>query len=88
LHPLRERLCGQLMLALYRAGRQADALAAYRELSGVLREELGLRPSESLRQLERAILGQDPSLSGPPAQAPLRPREKGTIDSRLLPDVG
>jgi predicted ATPase len=69
-HPLRERLCGQLMLALYRAGRQADALAAYRELSGVLREELGLRPSESLRQLERAILGQDPSLSGPAAQAP------------------
>jgi len=67
-HPLRERLCGQLMLALYRAGRQADALAAYRELSGVLREELGLQPSESLRELEREILSQDPSLSAPAAQ--------------------
>ncbi|HTU88250.1 MAG TPA: AfsR/SARP family transcriptional regulator [Solirubrobacteraceae bacterium] len=69
-HPLRERLCGQLMLALYRAGRQADALAAYRQLSGVLREELGLQPAEPLRELERAILSHDPSLAAPAAQLP------------------
>ena len=66
-HPYRERLRGQLMLALYRTGRQAEALAAYREVSGVLRDELGLEPGESLRELERAILGHDPSLSEPPA---------------------
>lgn len=68
-HPYRERLHGQLMLALYRAGRHADALASYRELCAVLREELGLQPSTSLRELERAILNQDPALSAPSAQA-------------------
>ena len=69
-HPYRERLRGQLMLALYRAGRQTDALATYRELAGVFREELGLEPSQPLRELERAILRHDPSLLAPPAQAP------------------
>jgi predicted ATPase/DNA-binding SARP family transcriptional activator len=64
-HPYRERLRGQLMLALYRTGRQTDALAAYRGLSGVLRDELGLEPGESLRELERAILRHDPALSTP-----------------------
>ena len=61
-HPVRERLRGQLMLALYRSGRQADALEAYREARGWLRDELGLEPGHELRDLERAILAQDPAL--------------------------
>jgi len=63
-HPLRERLRAQLMLALYRAGRQADALAAYRDARTVLAEELGLEPSAELLALERAILRHEPSLAG------------------------
>jgi DNA-binding SARP family transcriptional activator len=61
-HPLRERLRGQLMLALYRSGRQAEALNAYRQARRELSDELGLEPSEELRQLEQAILRQDPAL--------------------------
>jgi len=63
-HPLRERLRAQLMLALYRAGRQADALAAYRDARTVLADELGLEPSAELLALERAILRHEPSLAG------------------------
>jgi len=58
-HPLRERFRYQLMLALYRTGRQAEALEAYRDARRVLGEELGLEPSRTLRDLERAILSQD-----------------------------
>jgi DNA-binding SARP family transcriptional activator len=65
--PLRERLWAQLMLALYRADRQADALAAYRRARTALVDGLGLEPGESLRQLERAILAQDPGLALDPA---------------------
>jgi DNA-binding SARP family transcriptional activator len=59
-YPLRERFRVQLMLALYRAGRQADALAAYQDARRMLLDELGLEPSEELRGLEQAILRQDP----------------------------
>ncbi len=61
-HPLRERLRGQLMLALYRSGRQAEALERYQDARRVLTEELGLEPSAALKDLQRAILGQDPAL--------------------------
>jgi YVTN family beta-propeller protein len=60
--PLRERLHQQLMIALYRCGRQADALAAYQNARRTLAEELGIEPCQPLQQLERAILEQDPSL--------------------------
>ena len=62
-HPLRERLRAQLMLALYRVGRQAEALAVYRETRRVLRDDLGLEPAPFLRELEAAILRQDTGLA-------------------------
>jgi DNA-binding SARP family transcriptional activator len=71
-HPLRERFRGQLMLALYRSGRQSDALRVYREGRETLVEELGLEPSEPLQRLERAILVHDPALEVPAGVA--RPR--------------
>ncbi|MBV8711628.1 MAG: hypothetical protein JOY56_07600, partial [Solirubrobacterales bacterium] len=61
-YPYRERLRGQLMLALYRTGRQAEALAAYRAARSALVDELGIEPSVELRQLHEAILAQDPAL--------------------------
>jgi DNA-binding SARP family transcriptional activator len=64
-YPYRERLRAQLMLALYRCERQADALQAYQEARKALVEELGIEPGERLRELERAILAQDPAISLP-----------------------
>ena len=61
-HPLREHLRALLMLALYRGGRQADALAVYQSARRELVQELGIEPSSSLRELEQAILQQDPAL--------------------------
>jgi ABC-type transport system substrate-binding protein/DNA-binding SARP family transcriptional activator/DNA-binding beta-propeller fold protein YncE len=69
-HPLRERLHAQRILALYRSGRQSDALAAYRELRSVLDTELGIEPSPPLQELNNQVLRQDPALDWrPPAQA-------------------
>ncbi|HEY3587939.1 MAG TPA: BTAD domain-containing putative transcriptional regulator, partial [Myxococcaceae bacterium] len=65
-HPYRERLWGQLLLALYRAGRQAEALRAFGRVRHLLVEELGIEPSSSLRELEGAILRQDPELDWAP----------------------
>jgi predicted ATPase/DNA-binding SARP family transcriptional activator/Tfp pilus assembly protein PilF len=100
-HPFRERFRGQLMLALYRNGRQAEALEAYRTARRILDEELGVEAGPELRELERAILRHDPSLSPradskpraarlPPPRTPLigRRREVAALSSSFAhPDV-
>jgi len=85
-HPLDERIHEQLMLALYRSGRQADALAVYHRLRGTLDEELGIGPGQALRDLETAILQQDPALDAPePAGVPAAPRMP--VPAQLPPAV-
>src|SRR6476469_739899 len=78
-HPLRERLQAQRMLALYRSGRQSDALTAYHGLRRVLDEELGIEPSAPLQQLHRAVLAQDPELAWDPPPVP------NGVSSPMLP---
>lgn len=79
-HPLRERMRGQLMIALYRCGRQAEALEVFRQGGRLLRERTGLDPGSRLRALERAIHAEDPALdphvpaAGPPSTAGPRVR--------------
>jgi predicted ATPase/DNA-binding SARP family transcriptional activator len=78
-HPYRERLRGQLMLALYRSGRQAEALQAYRDARAALVASLGIEPSVELRDLHEAILAQDASLA---ASAPRAERFEEAVVSR------
>jgi YVTN family beta-propeller protein len=77
-NPLRERLQRQLMLALYRSGRQADALERYRRVRQTMVNELGLEPGRELQELERAILAQDLAL-----EAPARPTRPERIAARV-----
>jgi predicted ATPase/DNA-binding SARP family transcriptional activator len=85
-NPLRERAWGQRMLALYRLGRQADALRAYQSLRRLLGDELGLEPTPAIRQLEQQILLQSPELERTPPEAPVA-RESEETETFLFTDI-
>jgi YVTN family beta-propeller protein len=85
-NPLREQLAARLMLALYRSGRQAEALETYRQTRRRLVEEFGLEPGRTLQALERAILSQDPQLEPPPRPAP--PLRRVSRRSGILIAIG
>lgn len=91
-HPLRERFRAQLMRALYRAGRQVEALQVYQNGRAAFRDELGLDPSEELQDLQKAILGHDPSLVALPSRVarpqPTAPFERMLRRPRLLLGAG
>jgi DNA-binding SARP family transcriptional activator len=82
--PLRERLRGELMLALYRAGRQGDALDVYRDLARALDSELGVRPGPELERLQQAILAHDPALLRAPAGGEPREVERRRATATIL----
>ena len=86
-HPLRERLRGQLMLALYRSGRQAEALDVYQRARETLVEELGIEPARALQELARAMLNQDSSLDVERAPAPASSVLGVARDERGLDDL-
>jgi DNA-binding SARP family transcriptional activator/Tfp pilus assembly protein PilF len=82
-YPLRERLRGQLMLALYRAGRTAEALQSYQQVRRMMIDELGIEPGSELQRLQRAILGSDPTLD--PPVIPVTVPQSAQQVPRLLP---
>jgi hypothetical protein len=98
-HPLDERIGGQLMMALYRSGRQTDALACYARLRRALAEQLGIDPGQPLRDLEMAVLRRDPALElptpaatvssvlAPSEPAPEGPRRRSLVPAQLPPPV-
>ena len=83
-NPFRERLWGQLMLALYRSGRQADALETFQEARRVLADELGLEPGPELRRIQEAILAHDPAI----AAVPVERRRRGNLPAPSTSFVG
>jgi predicted ATPase/DNA-binding SARP family transcriptional activator len=83
-NPFRERLWGQLMLSLYRSGRQADALETFQEARRVLADELGLEPGPDLRRLQEAILAHDPAI----AAVPVDRRRRGNLPAPSTSFVG
>ena len=87
-NPLRERLWGHLMTALYRDGRQADALRAFQEIRGMLGREMGIEPGPALKQLEERILLQDPTLDVDRGFRPGRPIEGARLPSFMTSFVG
>jgi len=80
-HPFRERLWGQLMLALYRSGRQAEALETFRQARGVLAGQLGVEPGPGLQRMQAAILAHDPALASVPVAAAPRGRLPAPVTS-------
>jgi DNA-binding SARP family transcriptional activator len=83
-HPLRERLRSQQMLALYRGGRHAEALESFQRYRRTLRDELGIEPSTQLKDLERLVLRQDPSLDLDGVEsAPAQPSLVSTVDASM-----